>query len=358
MFYSLLRPALFRLDPERAHTLALRALRLRPPGPRAAAGRLATEVAGLSFPNPVGMAAGFDKDALVPDELLGLGFGFAEVGSITPLPQSGNPQPRLFRLARDRAVINRMGFNNGGADVAAARLRKRAAFGGAGSRASSRGGGIVGVNVGANKDSPDRIADYAHMAGIMAPLASYLAVNISSPNTPGLRALQDEGALVGLLDAVIAARDESTAATARPPIFLKVAPDLVPADVDAIARIAMDKGLGALIVANTTLSRDGLSGPHRDESGGMSGAPLRQLALDRLRDFRKATGGALPLVGVGGIGSAEDAWERIRAGASLVQVYSAMVYEGPGIARRMVEGIERLMKRDGFDTIEAAVGSE
>ena len=214
------------------------------------------------------------------------------------------------------------------------------------------------MNIGANKDSPDRIADYAHMASIMAPLASYLAVNISSPNTPGLRALQDEGALVGLLDAVIAARDESTADTARPPIFLKVAPDLVPADVDAIARIAMDKGLGALIVANTTLSRDGLSGPHRDESGGMSGAPLRQLALDRLRDFRKATGGALPLVGVGGIGSAEDAWERIRAGASLVQVYSAMVYEGPGIARRMVEGIERLMKRDGFDTIEAAVGSE
>ncbi|WP_170001727.1 quinone-dependent dihydroorotate dehydrogenase [Pseudopontixanthobacter vadosimaris] len=356
MFYSLLRPALFRLDPERAHTLALRALRLRPPGPRASAGRLATRVAGLSFPNPVGMAAGFDKDALVPDELLGLGFGFAEVGSITPLPQSGNPQPRLFRLTPDRAVINRMGFNNGGAEAAAERLRARAAAQESGS--GIRGGGIVGVNIGANKDSSDRIADYAHMTRIMAPLASYLAVNISSPNTPGLRALQDEGALTRLLDAVIAARDDTMHETSRPPIFLKVAPDLTPADVDAIARIAMDRRLGALIIANTTLSRDRLSGPHRSESGGMSGAPLRQLALERLRDFRKATGGDLPLVGAGGIGSAEDAWERIRAGASLVQIYSAMVYEGPGIARGIVSGIERLMERDGFQTIEAAVASE
>lgn len=356
MFYGLLRPALFRLDPERAHTLAVRALRLRPPGPRAHAGKLATKVAGLSFPNPVGMAAGFDKDALVPDELLGLGFGFAEVGSITPLLQSGNPLPRLFRLTQDRAVINRMGFNNGGAELAAKRLRARAALYRSGS--SSRGGGIVGVNIGANKDSPDRIADYAQMARIMAPLASYLAVNISSPNTPGLRALQDESALVGLLDAVIAARDEHTDAGTRPPIFLKVAPDLAPADIDAIARIAMDKQLGALIVANTTLSRDGLTSPHREEAGGMSGAPLRQMALERLRDFRKATGGALPLVGVGGIASAEDAWERIRAGASLVQIYSAMVYEGPGIARRIAKGLERLMDRDGFATIEAAVASE
>jgi dihydroorotate dehydrogenase len=344
MLFRLIRPAVFALDSETGHRLALRALGALPARPPAPAGPLAVEVAGLAFPNPVGVAAGFDKDAEVPDALLGLGFGFTEVGSITPLPQAGNPKPRLFRLVEDEAVINRMGFNNGGAEAALARLQARAGR-----------PGIVAVNIGANKDSADRIADYATMARIMAPVASYLCVNISSPNTPGLRALQDEGALTGLLDAVIAARNEAGSAV---PIFLKVAPDLEPADIDAIARIAIDKRLGALVVSNTTISRPALRSHHAGETGGLSGAPLRSLATQRLRDFRKATGGAIPLVGVGGIATAEHAWERIRAGASLVQLYSAMVYEGPGLGARIARGLERLMRRDGFASIAEAVGSE
>ena len=274
------------------------------------------------------------------------GFGFAEVGSITPLPQAGNPKPRMFRLVEDRGVINRLGFNNEGADAALRRLTRRTG--------QSQGKpGIVGINIGANKDSADRIADYVAMTKVMAPLASYLAVNISSPNTPGLRALQDEAALTGLLDAVLAARGPS-----QVPVFLKVAPDLTPADIDAISRIAIDKGLAALIVSNTTISRPPLRSRYAGESGGLSGAPLRELAQQRLRDFRKASGGAIPLVGVGGIASAEDAWARIRAGASLVQIYSAMAFDGPDIARRIVGGLERLMKRDGFASIAEAVGSE
>lgn len=344
MLFRLIRPAIFALDSETGHRLAIRALAALPPRAPAAAGPLAVEVAGLAFPNPVGVAAGFDKDAEVPDALLGLGFGFAEVGSITPLPQAGNPKPRLFRLVEDQAVINRMGFNNSGAEAALARLRARAGR-----------PGIVGVNIGANKDSADRIADYAVMASRMAPVASYLCVNISSPNTPGLRALQDEGALTGLLDAVIAARD---AAGGTPPIFLKVAPDLEPADIDAIARIAIEKRLGALVVSNTTISRPALRSAHAGETGGLSGAPLRALATQRLRDFRKATGGAIPLIGVGGIATAEHAWERIRAGASLVQLYSAMVYDGPGLGARIARGLEGLMRRDGFASIAEAVGSE
>jgi len=341
VFYRLARPALFTLNPERAHGLAIAALRAMPRRPAPPGGPLETTVAGLTFPNPLGMAAGFDKDGEVPDALLGQGFGFVEVGSITPRPQAGNPKPRLFRLAEDRAVINRMGFNNGGAPAAAARLAARARQ------------GIVGINIGANKDSADRIADYAQMTQVMAPLADYLAVNISSPNTPGLRALQDEGALGALLDAVLEARGG-----AGPPVFLKVAPDLEPADIDAIARIALDRKLGALIVSNTTIARPPLRSRHKEEAGGLSGAPLKDLALQRLRDFRTATGGALPLVGVGGISTAEDAWQRIRAGASLVQLYSAMVYEGPGIARRIVSGIEHRLRRDGFATLAEAVGSE
>ena len=342
MLFDLARPALFAIDPERAHRLTVRALALAGRRGPPAAGALAIDVAGLGFPNPLGMAAGFYKDAEVPDQLLGLGFGFAEVGSITPRPQAGNPRPRLFRLVEDRAVINRMGFNNGGAEVARDRLVRRAGR-----------PGIVGINVGANKDSEDRIADYVAMTRVMAPLASYLAVNISSPNTPGLRALQDEGALTGLLDAVIEARG-----TAGPPVFLKVAPDLESADIDAIARIALDRKLGALIVSNTTITRPALLSANARENGGLSGAPLRDLAQQRLRNFRKATGGAIPLVGVGGIASAEDAWARIRAGASLVQLYSAMVYGGPGLPRRILRGLEALMRRDGFASIAEAVGSE
>ncbi len=348
--FDLFRPAIFALDSETGHRLAIKGLKNLPTrgakSSLAQPGALAINVAGLDFPNPVGIAAGFDKDAEVPDALLGLGFGFTEVGSITPRPQAGNPKPRLFRLVEDKAVINRMGFNNAGADAALKRLAAR------------RGKpGIVGINIGANKDSDDRIADYAYMARAMAPYASYLAVNVSSPNTPGLRALQDESALSALIDGVIAARDE-VAADAPPPIFLKVAPDLEPADIDAIARIALDKKLGALIVSNTTISRPGLKSRHASETGGLSGAPLRQLALEHLRDFRKATGGDIALVGVGGIASAAHAWERIRAGASLVQLYSAMVYHGPGLGAQIASGLEKLMKRDGFTCLADAVGSE
>jgi dihydroorotate dehydrogenase len=342
MLYGLLRPLLFAFDAERAHRLSIEGLKWSPSGHPAAPGALAIEIAGLIFPNPIGLAAGYDKDAEVPDALLGLGLGSVEVGSITPLAQSGNPRPRLFRLVEDRAVINRMGFNNAGAAAAVARLAAR-----------RDKPGIVGVNLGANKDSPDRVADYAAMARLMASLASYLAVNVSSPNTPGLRALQDGAALAELLDAVLAARGACAV-----PVFLKVAPDLSPAEIDAIARIAIDKGLGALIVANTTVSRPALRSAQAGEAGGLSGAPLRDLALTRLRDFRQATGGAIPLIGVGGIASTEDAWARIRAGASLIQLYSALVYEGPGLPRRMVRSLEALMRRDGFASVAEAVGSE
>ena len=342
MIYRLIRPAIFSLDAERAHRLAINAIKILSPAvPDAGDGPLASKIAGITFPNPLGMAAGFDKDGEVPDALLGLGFGFAEIGSITPLPQAGNVRPRLFRLREDQAVINRMGFNNGGAQDVVSRLKHRERR------------GVLGINIGANKDSVDRIADYAIMARLMAPFADYLAVNISSPNTPGLRALQDEGALTGLLDAVFDARGEG-----GPPVFLKVAPDLEPADIDAIARIAAEKRLGALIVSNTTVSRPELRSAHACEAGGLSGAPLRELALQRLRDFRKATGGAVPLIGVGGIATAQHAWDRIRAGASLVQLYSAMVYRGPGIAREVTLGLAELMQRDGFASIGEAVGSE
>ncbi|MEM7665335.1 MAG: quinone-dependent dihydroorotate dehydrogenase [Pseudomonadota bacterium] len=354
MLFRFLKPALFALDSETGHRLAIAGLKALPSrGARsslAQPGALAIDVAGLRFPNPVGVAAGFDKDAEVPDALLGLGFGFTEVGSITPRPQAGNPKPRLFRLVEDDAVINRMGFNNAGAEAAIARLQARAGK-----------SGVVGINIGANKASDDRIADYAAMARMMTPYASYLAVNVSSPNTPGLRALQDESALTALIEAVIEAREEAVLRSgegALPPIFLKVAPDLEPADIDAIARIALDKQLGALIVSNTTISRPALRSRHAGEMGGLSGAPLRTLALQCVRDFRKATGGAIPLIGVGGIASAEHAWERIKAGASLVQLYSAMVYEGPALGARIVDGLERLMKRDGFASIADAVGSE
>jgi dihydroorotate dehydrogenase len=343
--YALIRPLLFQLDPERAHTFALRALTAMPRRTGAiAAGPLSAQVAGIAFPNPVGMGAGFDKDAVAAPGLLGLGFGFVEVGTLTPRPQAGNPKPRLFRLVEDRAVINRMGFNNGGVASAVARLARR-----------DRKRGVVGINIGANKDSADRVADYREAFRAVAPLADYVTVNISSPNTPGLRAMQDKGALDELLDAVLGLRSEPRC---NVPVFLKVAPDLQPADVDDIAEVALRRGLDALIVSNTTIARPPLRSPYAREAGGLSGAPLKQPALERLRDFRKATGGTLPLIGVGGIATAEDAWLRIRAGASLIQLYSAMVYEGPGIARAVCKGLEALMRRDGFSSIAEAVGSE
>ncbi|WP_295531558.1 quinone-dependent dihydroorotate dehydrogenase [Novosphingobium sp. Chol11] len=342
MLYSLLRPVLFRLPAETAHTLTIAALRLGGLEERdAPEARLCQRVAGITFPNPVGMAAGFDKNGQVPGALIGLGFGFVEVGTITPRPQAGNPRPRLFRLAEDRAVINRMGFNNHGADVVAARLEAR--------RGNSA---VIGVNIGANKDSSDRIADYARMTQIMAPLATYLSVNVSSPNTPGLRELQDKGALEALLDAVIAARGPHTT-----PIFLKLAPDLTASDVDAICKVAHDKRLDALIISNTTVARPPLRSRYAGEMGGLSGEPLRDMALQRLRDFRTASGGSIPLIGVGGIASAEDAWARIKAGASLIQLYSALVYEGPGLARRIARGLSELVRKERFCSIAEAVGS-
>lgn len=297
-------------------------------------------MAGIDFPTPVGLAAGFDKDAEVPEQMLSLGFGFVEVGTLTPRPQEGNPRPRLFRLKEDRAVINRMGFNNGGQPAAYGRLQL-----------DMRLPGIIGVNVGANKDSKDRIADYVSGIQAMAPVARYLTINISSPNTPGLRGFQDEGALDELLAAV-------RAMPGKKPIFLKVAPDLGEGDPERIVKAAIDHGIDALIVSNTTVSRPPLKSRYAGEQGGLSGAPLKPLALDALRRFRRASGGEIPLIGVGGISNANDAWERIRAGASLIQLYTAMVYDGPGIARRIARGLAQHLKREGFASIGEAVGSE
>jgi dihydroorotate dehydrogenase len=273
--------------------------------------------------------------------MLGLGFGFVEVGTVTPQPQSGNPKPRLFRLAEDQAVINRLGFNNRGQDAAAMRLALR-----------DPARGVVGINVGANTDSIDRVADYAVGVKAMAPLADYLTINISSPNTPGLRDLQAGGELVELLTAVGEARTNGV------PVFLKVAPDLENGNHERIVRAAIDGGIDALIVANTTVSRPALQSRFAGEAGGLSGAPLGALALNQLRHFRSASGGQLPLIAAGGIASAEDAWSRILAGASLVQLYTALVYHGPGLARRIADGLAAILEREGIANIADAVGSE
>jgi dihydroorotate dehydrogenase len=333
----------FALDPEASHRLTVKALKLMPPhGPPHFPESLKTTVAGLNFPTPVGLAAGFDKDAEVPEQMLSLGFGFVEVGTLTPRPQQGNPKPRLFRLKRDRAVINRMGFNNCGQAAAFGRLER-----------FSHLPGIIGINVGANKDSADRVANYVAGVRAMSPVADYLTINISSPNTPGLRQLQDEGALRTLLSAIDEARESS-----GPPIFLKVAPDLGEGEPDQIVRVAIQHRVDAIIVSNTTVSRPALRSRNAGEAGGLSGEPLKPLALKALRDFRAASGGEIPLIGVGGIANADDAWERIRAGASLIQLYTAMVYEGPGIARRIASGLAERVKREGFANIAEAVGTE
>ena len=339
--YRFIRPFAFALDPETAHRATIAALKLVPKHhPPHFPDSLKSTVAGIDFPTPVGLAAGFDKDAEVPEEMLDLGFGFVEVGTITPRPQGGNPTPRLFRLRQDEAVINRMGFNNGGQPAAFQRLLECGQL-----------HGVIGVNIGANKDSADRIADYVAGVRAMAPVARYLTINVSSPNTPGLRGLQDEGALDELLAAV-------QQVGAKIPIFLKVAPDLGERDPERIVRAAIDHKIDAIIVSNTTVARPPLKSRHAAEQGGLSGAPLKPLALDALRRFRRASAGEMPLIGVGGIATVDDAWERIHAGASLVQLYSAMVYEGPGIARRIAHGLARLLDRAGFANIAEAVGSE
>jgi dihydroorotate dehydrogenase len=337
--YSLFRPLAFALDAETAHRATIAALKLAPvQHPPRFPDSLRSRLAGLDFATPIGLAAGFDKDAEVPEQMLGLGFGFVEVGTITPRPQAGNPKPRLFRLAEDLAVINRMGFNNAGQPAAWQRLQR-----------CMHGPGVIGVNVGANKDSVDRIADYTAGVRSMSPVARYITINVSSPNTPGLRGLQDEGALDDLLAAVAEGRTDK-------PIFLKVAPDLNEGDSERIVRVAIDQKIDALIVGNTTLSRPPLKSRYAGEQGGLSGEPLKALALETLRRFRAASGGEIPLIGVGGISNADDAWERIRAGASLVQLYTAMVYEGPGIARRIARGLAERLKREGLASIADAVG--
>ena len=344
--FKLVGPLLHALDAEKAHHLAIAGLKTGLYPTRAARSTKALEstVAGLRFPNPVGLAAGFDKNAEVPDAILGLGFGFTEIGTVTPKPQAGNPKPRLFRLPDHQGVINRMGFNNDGHATVLERLKNRTATG---ARA-----GIVGVNIGANKDSADRIADY--VAGIRAfrDVASYFTVNISSPNTPGLRALQEGEELEALLDRVNEARGNEEGQ----PMFLKIAPDLSPEQLEHVAQTCPGR-VDGVIVSNTTLSRDGVSGRHADEAGGLSGKPLFERSTRALAQFYNLTGGKLPLIGVGGIASAADAYAKIKAGASLVQVYSAMVYEGPELANAIVSGLPKLLARDGHATISDAVGT-
>ena len=342
-FKTIARRGLFLFDAETAHGMSITALKsgLVPTCSLKADPRLSVRVAGLEFPNPLGMAAGYDKNAEVPDALLRLGFGFAEVGTLTPKPQAGNPKPRIFRLEKDLAVINRLGFNNEGHAAALARLLAR------------RPAGIVGVNIGANKDSADRIADYVEGIRRFAGVASYFTANISSPNTPGLRDLQARESLASLLSAVLAARDEVAEATGvRRPVFLKIAPDLTEEGMDDIAAEALAHDLDGLIVSNTTLSREGLSDPRlAGEAGGLSGKPLFDKSTAVLARMRSRVGAAMPIIGVGGVSSAETAMEKIRAGADLVQLYSCMVYEGPALPGQIVRGLSQILDREKVASI-------
>jgi dihydroorotate dehydrogenase len=333
--------ALRHLEPEAAHRLAVKALAMAPlPAPGPDDPILAVDLAGLRLPNPVGLAAGLDKDAEAFAGAARLGFGFVECGSVTPRPQAGNPRPRLFRLAEDRAIINRMGFNNGGLDAFADRLARR------------RPGAIVGANLGANKDSDDRAADYAAGLRRLAGLADYFTVNVSSPNTPGLRALQSGDALDDLLGRVAEARPAGT------PVFLKIAPDLSSAEIAQTVEAALRWRIDALIVSNTTLERPvALRSPRRDEAGGLSGAPLAPFAAAALHAAAEAAERRLPLVAVGGIASGADAWARIRAGASAVQVYSALIYEGPGLVGRIKRDLAARLRAEGFSALSDAVGA-
>lgn len=326
--FSTLLPLLFRLDPESAHRLTIRSLAAWQaagcPGTPSPPKRRPVTVAGIEFAHPVCLAAGFDKDAEAIDACHALGFAGVEVGTLTPLAQAGNPKPRLFRLAEDRGVINRMGFNNGGIDAALPRV------------AAARRRGVVGVNVGANKDSTDRIGDYSGAVAKAARLADHVTINISSPNTPGLRDLQDPAMLGELLAACDGAR---MTGGRRVPLFLKIAPDLDRASLAPIVRTVIDGGVDALIVSNTTISRPELRSRWRGESGGLSGQPLKSLAREKLGEVAALAGGAIPLISAGGIDSADEARRRLDMGASLVQLYSALVFEGPGLARRIADGI-------------------
>ncbi len=336
------------LDPETAHVAAVKGLKLGL-GPRAAAERwprLRTSVAGLDLPNPIGMAAGFDKNAEAPGALLAAGFGFVECGTVTPKPQAGNPRPRLFRLSEDAAVINRMGFNNEGLDAFASRLERRAAR-----------GGIVGANVGANKESADRVGDYVLGLTRVWPHCAYVTANISSPNTPGLRGLQEKGALEDLLGRLREARAPLEVAHGTRPLFLKVAPDLDDVAIGDIAELTLAYALDALIISNTTIARpESLRSVQKYEAGGLSGKPLFEPSTQVLKLFAQALGKRLPLIGVGGIDSGRAALAKIKAGASAVQLYSAMVFEGPGLAPRIARDLDALLAAEGFATIADAVG--
>lgn len=342
MTWRLARPVLHALDAERAHRWTLHALQagLAPASRIAPDPILRRALMGLDFAHPLGLAAGFDKNAEVPDAMLRLGFAFTEIGSVTPKPQAGNPKPRLFRLAEDRAVINRMGFNGEGLDAAEARLNSR------GRR------GVVGANVGANKDSADRDGDYAIGAARLAPHVDYLVCNVSSPNTPGLRDLQGKARLAALL-----ARVREALRGRAIPILIKIAPDLADDDIADAVEVALTGGAAGLIVGNTTIQRPAtLKSPHRGESGGLSGAPLREIALRALTVARRAARGRLVLVGCGGIASPADAYARIKAGADLLQLYSALIYEGPGLITRIVAQLPGMLRADGFTSIAEAVG--
>lgn len=335
---------LHRLDPEVAHGLSLRALKLGLAGGSGpvTTPRLATTLAGLALPNPVGLAAGYDKNAEALAPLMRAGFGFLEVGAATPRPQEGNPRPRLYRLTEDRAAINRFGFNNAGAGVIAARL-------------AARPKGIpVGLNLGANKDSPDRAADFAEVLRLCGPHVDFATVNVSSPNTEALRDLQGKAALAALLAGVMEAR---AALPRTVPVFLKIAPDLTEAEIADIAEVAGEARIDAIVATNTTLRREGLKSRHADERGGLSGAPLFHLSTRVLARLSLETGGAIPLVGVGGVGSAEQAYAKIRAGACAVQLYTAMVYDGLSVVRDIALGLDRLLERDGFASVAEAVGT-
>ena len=334
------------LSPEAAHGITIRALQT---GLAGSLGRrpppiLATSVFGLNFSSPLGLAAGFDKNAQVAQAFLRLGVGFVEVGTITRRPQVGNPKPRIFRLGADRAVINRLGFNNQGLEAAAARLRNR------GERT-----GVIGANIGPNRDADDAPGDCAECARTLAPLVDYLVVNVSSPNTPGLRDMQNAGPLNRLLEAVLEARDASGAST---PVLVKIAPDLGPSEREAIAQVALDRNIAGLVVSNTSTGlRDGLRGGHRRESGGLSGAPLFPLSTEVLGDMYRLTKGRMPLIGVGGIFSGADAYEKIRAGASLTELYTALIYNGPGLIARIHDELAELLQQHGFSSVAAAVGT-
>jgi dihydroorotate dehydrogenase len=337
--------ALGRLDPETAHGLALRALRMglvSLPGPPTSA-RLATSLAGLALPNPVGLAAGFDKNAVAVAPLMRAGFGFVEVGAATPRPQVGNPRPRLFRLPEEGGVINRFGFNNEGATAIAARLLERPS------------GVPVGLNLGANKDSADRSADFVEVLKVAGAVVDFVTVNVSSPNTEKLRDLQGRAALSALLRGVMDARE----ALAKPPkVFLKISPDLSDSELEDLVDTAVAAQVDALICTNTTLARDGLTGTRKGEAGGLSGRPLFQRSTRVLARVSALTQGRLPLVGVGGIASAEDAYAKIRAGASAVQLYSALAYRGLSLASHIARGLDSLLARDGHASVADAVGTD